>query len=105
MKPKTQNPAFRRPSVRAELATAFRRVAAEFHRLPPEIRDGIDLDWSDADSLMEKKLLDGDRSTALAAIRDWENSYMDLFERFTATEHGGARPDPRAAPNEPALTR
>jgi uncharacterized protein (DUF2236 family) len=94
----SDQPGFKRPSIRAEVATAFRRIGAEFNRLPPEVRDSLDLSWNRADALLDRELLDGDRSTAIAAIRAFENHYFDIFESLSASsDNGGARPDPRTA--------
>jgi hypothetical protein len=70
-----------RPSIRAEVATAFRRIAAEYHRLPAEVRDSLDVDWKSAEVLLDRALLDGNRQAAIAAIRAFENAHFDVIER------------------------
>jgi hypothetical protein len=68
------------PSVRTELAAAFRQVAADFNRLPAKTQAMIDFDWSSADELLDRRLLDGDRDDALRAISEWKAHYLALFE-------------------------
>jgi hypothetical protein len=67
-------------STRAELAAAFRCVAAEFRRLPAEVQGRVDVEWNGVDDLLDRELLDGDRDTALAAISRWEDHWLQTFE-------------------------
>jgi hypothetical protein len=67
-------------SNRAELAAAVAAVNARFDRLPENVRESRDLDWTRIDRLLDRALLDGDRADALAAIREWKNYYLAKFE-------------------------
>lgn len=65
-------------SIRAELATAFRAVGAEYRRLPDGKRP--DVSWNATDDLLEAALGTDDREKAMAAIREWERHWLGLFE-------------------------
>ena len=68
-------------SIRAELATAIRRVNAEFARLPRAVQDSLDLSFNDLDAELDRALLSDDRRRALLAITSWRDHHLGQIRR------------------------
>jgi hypothetical protein len=65
-------------SIRTELATALRQVAAAYRCLPVDKRP--DVSWAATDDILDQALTAGNREKALAAISEWKNHWLSLFE-------------------------
>jgi hypothetical protein len=70
----------RLPGINAELAAAVRKVNAEFHRLPADVQDRLDVTTDPVEAEVDKAILADDRDRALAAIRAWRGYWLDRFE-------------------------
>jgi hypothetical protein len=70
-------------TIRAELAAAVRKVNAEFHRLPAEAQDRLDVRTDPVEAEVNAAMLAGDRDRAMAAIRCWREHWLDRIERAT----------------------
>ena len=68
-------------SIRTELATALRQVAAAYRCIPEEQRP--DVSWAATDDVLEDALTAGSREESLVAIAEWKSHWMGLFSAVT----------------------
>ncbi len=64
------------PTVRAELAAAYRAVNAAYARLPELVAERVEIAYDGLDAEIDTAILADDRDRALAAVAAWRRHWL-----------------------------
>lgn len=68
------------PTIRAELAAAYRAISAAYDRLPVDVQNSIEIGYDALEAEVDAATLAEDRERAMRAISAWKRHWLATFE-------------------------